>query len=164
MVGLLDLRARGQSDVLSAERGGAFGDLRLSRFLQSGEEECQCSWCVVSSFTSLSFFLRAGVSSLLVSSAFFWSLPLSRNLFLISFFSSDQIKLSFLCFLPGSSWIDRKITSNYFYFLTNVIDISLCADPMRRSPFFHFEESLSFDNIRWILSWVLVAIIILCVR
>ena len=54
MVGFLDLHARGQSDVTSAERRGVFGDLRLSRFLQSGEEESQCVYCVVSSF-SLSF-------------------------------------------------------------------------------------------------------------
>ena len=42
MVGLLDLRIRGQSDVTGVERRGVFGDLRVSRFLQSGEEESQC--------------------------------------------------------------------------------------------------------------------------
>ena len=42
MVGLLELCARGQSDVMSAERRGVFGDLRISHFLQSGEEESQC--------------------------------------------------------------------------------------------------------------------------
>ena len=42
MVGLLDLLVRGQSDVTSAEMKRVFGDLRLSRFLQSGEEESQC--------------------------------------------------------------------------------------------------------------------------
>ena len=52
-----------------------------------------------------------------------------------------------------------------FFFLTNFIDISRCADPMRRTPlFFHFEESLSTDNTQWMLSWTLVPIIILCVR
>ena len=34
MVGLLDLRACGQSDVTIAERIEVFSDLRLSRFLQ----------------------------------------------------------------------------------------------------------------------------------
>ena len=42
MVGLLDLRVRSQSDVMGAERRGVFGDLRDSRFLQSGKEEGQC--------------------------------------------------------------------------------------------------------------------------
>ena len=42
VVGLLDLRARGQSDVTSAERERVFGDLRICRFLQSGKEESQC--------------------------------------------------------------------------------------------------------------------------
>ena len=60
---------------------------------------------------------------------------LSRNLSFITFFSSDRIRLGFLSFLPRRSQIGRKITFNYFYFLTNFIDISLCADPMRRNPF-----------------------------
>ena len=41
MVGLLDFHAYSQSDVTSAERRGVFGDLRLSRFFQSREEESQ---------------------------------------------------------------------------------------------------------------------------
>ena len=106
----------------------------------------------------LSLFLRTGVSRLLVLSAFFWSVPLSRNLSFISFFSSDRIKLGFLCFLPRRSRIGRKITFNYF--LTNFIDISLYIDPIHRNPFFHCEESLSTDNIWWMLLWVLAAIII----
>ena len=160
VVGLLDICARGQSDVTSVERRGMFGDLRLSNFLQSGEEESQYGWCVVSSFVSLSlFFLRAGVSCPLVLSAFFWSAPLSRNLFLILFFSSDRIKLCFICFLPWRSWIGRKITFNYFYFLSNFVNILLCTNSMHRNPFFHFGESLSTYNIQWMLLWALV---ILC--
>ena len=89
---------------------------------------------------------------------------LLRNLSFISFFFSDRIRLGFLCFLTRRLRIGRKITLNSSYFLTNFIDISLCADPMRRNPFFNFEDSLSNDNIRWMLSWALVAIIILCVR
>ena len=132
VVGLLDLRAFGQSDVTSAERRGVFDDLWLSRFLQSGEEEVNMGdvWFRVSLFL--------GVSSLLVSSAFFWSAPLSRNLSFISFFSSDWIKLGFLCFLPRRSRIGRKIIFNCFYFLTNFIAISLCADPMCRNLLFPF--------------------------
>ena len=42
VVGLLDLSVRGQSDVTGAERRGVFGDLGVSRFLQSGEETVQC--------------------------------------------------------------------------------------------------------------------------
>ena len=58
--------------------------------------------------------------------------PLERNLSFISFFSSDRTRLGFLYFLPPRSRIGRKITFNYFYFLTNFIDISLCADLMHR--------------------------------
>ena len=47
-----------------------------------------------------------------------------------------------------------QISSTFRYALI------LCAE----TPFFHFEERLSTDNIRWMLSWALVAIIILCVR
>ena len=60
VVGLLDLHTRGQSDVTSAERRGVFVDLRLSRFLQSGEEESQRGWCMVSSFAP-PLSLRVGV-------------------------------------------------------------------------------------------------------
>ena len=126
VVGLLDLRARGQSDVMRVERRrGTFGDLQLSRFLQNGQEESQCGWCVVSSFTSLSFFLRAGVSSLLVLSAFFLISPaVEKFVFDIVFpFWSDQIEFSLF-------WIGRKITFNYFYFLTNfIITWSYAQDP-----------------------------------
>ena len=87
-------------------------------------------------FYTLSLFLGAGVSSRLVSSAFFWSAPLSRNLSFISFFSSERIKLGFLYFLPRRSRISRKITFTYLYFLKNFIDIWPCANPMRRTPFF----------------------------
>ena len=47
-----------------------------------------------------------------------------------------------------------QISSTFRYALI------LCAE----TPFFHFEESLNTDNIRWMLSWALVAIIILCAR
>ena len=70
----------------------------------------------LSLFLSLSF----GVLSLLVSSAFFWSAPLSRNLSFISFFSSDRIRLDFFkCFfffLPRRSWIGRKLLLIFFFF------------------------------------------------
>ena len=48
------------------------------------------------------------------------------NVFL---FWSDQMGFS-LFFLPRRSQIGRKIPFNYSYFLTNFIDISLCADPI----------------------------------
>ena len=92
------------------------------------------------------FFLSLSLSlSLALSELEFWSAgvvclllisSLPRNLFFIAFLSSDQIKLGFLWFfLLQKSRIGRKITFNYCYFLTNFIDISLCAYPMHRSPF-----------------------------
>ena len=121
MVGLLDLRTRGQSDVTSAERRGVFGDLRLSRFLQSGKEKSQYGWCVVSSFAYLPLSLSLSLSqrwssSLRSSFFFFWSTPLSRNLSFIVFLSSDRIKLGFLCFFFGGG--TTKVTDwpkNYFW-------------------------------------------------
>ena len=89
VVGLLDLRARGQSDVTSAERREVFSDLRLSCFLQSGEEERQCG--VMRGFEfrlslSLSLSLSLGVSSLLLLSAFFGSGSAVEKLVFYSFF------------------------------------------------------------------------------
>ena len=97
------------------ERRGVFGDLRLSHFLQSGEEESQCGWCIVLSFVSL--FLRAGVSSLLVLSAFFWSAPLSRNLSFIVFFSSDWINWVFFVFYCKGHGLTEKLLLIIFIFL-----------------------------------------------
>ena len=137
-----------------------------SSFLQSGEEESQCGWCVVSSFASVSLSFSVGVLVCRLSSAFFWSALLSRNLSFLSFFSSDRIRLGFPCFLfflPRRSRIGRKIT---FIFILKQISstfryaLILCAE----TPFFHFEESFSIDNIQWILSWTLAGIIILCER
>ena len=136
------------------------------------------AWFRVSPFP---LFLRAGVSSLLVSSAFFWSAPLSGNLSFVTFFLfwSYQIWFSLFCFVFCLFWVffcfffGRKITftlamrwsyeQNFIFWQispTFRYALILCAEP----PFFHFEESLSTDNIRWMLSWALVAIIILCVR
>ena len=91
--------------------------------------------------------------------------PAVEKFVFISFFSSDRIKLGFLCFFyrEGHGLAEKSLLL-IFFFLTNFIDISLCADPMRRNPFFlHFEESLSTDNIRRMVSRSLDAIIILCV-
>ena len=132
---------------------------------------CGFEFCLsVSLFLSLSFSLSLSLSLRVrvlvcgVCLASFDLTLLSRNLSFISFFSSDQIKLGFLCFFTTKVTDWPKITFTYFYFLTNFIDISLCADPMCRNPLFHFEESLSTNHIWWMLSWALVAIIILCVR
>ena len=72
VVGLLDLRACGPSDVTTAERRGVFGDLQLSRFLQSGEEESKCGWCVVLSFALLSLSQSWSSSLLVVCLLFIW--------------------------------------------------------------------------------------------
>ena len=42
VVGLLNLCVCGQLDDMCAEMRGVFGDLRVSRFHQSGEKESQC--------------------------------------------------------------------------------------------------------------------------
>ena len=144
MVGLLDLRTRSQSKW---RRGKSMWVMRGFVFrLFTPPPSLSQSWS----------------SSLRAPFSFFFDLaPVSRNLFFIALLPSDRIKFGFL-FLPRRSRIGRKITFNYFYFLTNFIDISLRTDPMLRSPFFHFEESLSTDNIRWMLLWTLVGIIIFC--
>ena len=136
MVGFLDLRARGQSDVTSEERRGIFDDLRLSRFLLSGEQESQWGWCMFSrkvnegdacfrvspiSFThSLSLSLRAGVLVCGYHLPSFDQAPRSRNLSFIAFLSSGRIILSFLCFSSRKSRIGRKITFSYLYLFDNV--------------------------------------------
>ena len=168
MVGLLDLRARGQSDVTSEERRGIFGDLRLSRFLQSGEEENQCGWCMVSIFPNLSLYIsisQSWSSSLRISFAFFSSgSAVEKFVFYSVFvFRSDHIEFP-LFFYRESHGLVEKLLLVIFIFLTKFIDISLCADPMRRNPFFHFEESFRTDNIRENLLWTIVGIIIFCVR
>ena len=94
-------------------------------------------FCLSPSFSQLEFW---SVDCRLPSFDLFLLL---RNLSFISFFSSDQIRLRILCFLPWRSRIGWKITFNYFYFLTNFIDISLCTDPVRRNPFFPFWRKVS---------------------
>ena len=90
---------------------------------------------------SLSLFLRVGVD--VVCLLLIWP----AVVYIVFLFRWDQIVFCFFCFLPRRSRIGRKMTFNYVYFLTNFIDISLCADPVRRNPFFHFEESVSTDDI-----------------
>ena len=111
---------------------------------------------------SLLSFSRA-LSSLRVSFSLFRSGSVVEKFFFYSVFvfRSDQIGFSLFFTAKVTDWPKNYF---YFYFLTNFIDISLCADPMRTSPFFHFEEGLSTDNIRRMLPWTLVGIIILCVR
>ena len=150
VVGLLDLRARGQSDDTSTERRGVFGDLRLGRFLQSGEEISQCRWCVVSGFVSLSLSLSLWAGVLVCGCR----LP-----------SSDRNKLGFLWFFTAKVTDSSKNCFKLFLFFDKfhrrfVMRWSYAQKPL----FFHSEESLSTDNIRWMLSWTLVGIIILCVR
>ena len=108
------------------------------------------AWFRVSPLSlSLSLSLSQSWSSgLWVSFAFFWSgSAVEKFVFYSVFvFRSDQIGFSLFFTLKVTNW--PKNTFNYFSFLTYFIDISLCADPIRRSHFFHFEESLRTYNIR----------------
>ena len=141
MVGLLDLHPCAQSDVTSAERKVVFGDLRLSRFLQSGEEKSQCGWCVVSSFASLSFSELDFLVCWCRLPSFDLAL-LSRNLFFMSFFFSDRIKLGFDCFLLRRSRIGRKITFNYSYFFDNFHrHFAMCWSYAQKPPFLFWRKS-----------------------
>ena len=101
-------------------------------------------------------------SGLRVSFAFFWFGSTVKKFIFYSIFIfwSDQIGLS-LFFTTNIHGLVKKLLLIIFIFF---IDISLCTDPMHKSPFFHFEESLSIDNIWWMLLWTLAGIIILCVR
>ena len=92
MVGLLDLRVLGQSDVTVVERRGVFGDLRVSRFLQSGEEEGQCGWCMPSSFASVSVSLS-------------WSSGLQTVVCLLMICSADEKFVFYIVFLFWSDQI-----------------------------------------------------------
>ena len=167
VVGLLDLRVRGQSDDIGAERRGVFGDLRISRLLQSGEEESQCGWCVfrvspLSLCDCLSVCLSLSWSSgprtvvylLLIYPA------VEKFIFYIVFlFWSDQIGFSLFFYCKGLG-LTEKILLIIFIFWQ--ISSTFRYAPIRcaETPFLHFEESLTTDNIRW----AQVAIIILCVR
>ena len=98
VIGLLDLRVRGQSDVTGAERRGVFGIYGLFASFKAEKRKVN----EVSSFTSV---------CLSVSQLEFWSVDCrlpsfdlcrrSRNLSFISFFSSDRIRLGFLCFFTA---------------------------------------------------------------
>ena len=148
-------RIVGLLDVTGAEMRGLFGDLQVSHFLQSIEEEGQCGWCVVFEFClclclCLSVCLSVCLSlslSLSLSQLEFWvywcqlpsfDLPCCREICLLYRFSlligSDWVFGVFYCKVYG-------LAKNYFelfFFFTNFIDISLCTDPMWRNLFFSF--------------------------
>ena len=81
-----------------------------------------------------------------------------RNLSFIVFFSSDQIIWVFFVFYCEGHGLAKKLLLIIFIFW----QIS-STFPYAQKPLFHFEESLSTSNIRWLLSSMLVAIITLCV-
>ena len=125
------------------------------------------AWFRVSSL-SLSLSISLSVSQ---SQLEFWSadyrLPsfdLSRNLSFMLFFSSNRIRLDFICFFTAEvmDWPKNCFYHSYFWQISSTFcyALILCAE----TPSFHFEESLSTDKIWWMLSWALVAIIILCER
>ena len=107
---ILDLPARGQSNVTSAERRGVFGDLWLSCFLQSGEEESKCGWCIVLSFASLSL-SQSWSSSLLVVCLLLICSAVEKFVFYIVFiFWLDQIGFSLFFTAKVMDW-----PKNYIY-------------------------------------------------
>ena len=67
---------------------------------------------------------------------------------LYRFYLLVRSKWVFFVFYREGHGLAEKLLLIIFISLINFIDISLCADPMRKSSFFHFEESHSIDNIR----------------
>ena len=126
-----------------------FGNFRVSYFLQS-EEEGQCGLCVVSSFAPrpLSLSLTQSWSSGLQSVVCLLLIcPVVEKFvfYIIFLFWSDQIGFSLFFYRKGHGLAEKLLLIiiffiflfvYYFLFLTNFVDISLCADPMRRNPFF----------------------------
>ena len=132
MVGLLYLCARDQSDLTSAERRGVFCDLWLSRLLQSREEESQCGWCVVLSFTYLSLSLPQSWSFVLrVSFAFLWSGSAVEKFVLYSVFvfRSDQIGFSLFFTMKVTDWLKNYFWLFYFWQISLIFcyALVLCA-------------------------------------
>ena len=82
--------------------------------------------------------------------------------YIVFLFWLDQIGFSLL-FYHETHWLAKKLLLIIFIFwqisLTFFYVLILCVE----THFFHFEETHTTDNIQWMLSWVLVAIIILCV-
>ena len=147
---MLDLRVHGQLHVTGAERRGVFGDLRVSRFLQSGEEEGQCGWCIVSSFATLSVSLSV---SLCLSQLEFWVCWCRLSSFYL--FAVDEKFVLYIVFLFWSDWIffvfffyreGHRLAEKLLLIIFILWQISstfryvliLCAE----TPFLHFEESL----------------------
>ena len=132
---MLDLCS--QSDVMGAERRG--GVERFTGLLLPSKWRIERSMWDMRGFEfrlslSLSLSLGVLVRGLLPA---FWSVStVEKFVFYIIFSFVIGSVCVFLRFLPWRSRIDRKISFNYVYFMTNLIDISLCADPMRRNPFF----------------------------
>ena len=164
-VGLLDLRACSQSDITSAERRGVFGNLRVSHFLQSGEEEGECGWCMVSSFASVCLSLSVGVLVCGLLSAFFLSGPTVKKFvfYIVFLFWSDQIGFSLFFTAKVTDW-PKNYFKLFLFFDKFHRHFAMHWSYEQKPLFFHFEESLSTNNIQWMLSWVLVVIIILCVQ
>ena len=147
---------------MGAERRGVFGELWVRRFLQSGEEESQCGWYIVSSFApppSLwSSSLRTVVCLLLIC-------PCCRETCLLyRFFLLIGSNWVFFVFYREGLGLAEKLLLIIFIFWQISSTFRYALILSAETHFFHFEESLSTDNIRWRLSWALVAIIILCVR
>ena len=135
----------------------------LCRFLQSGEEESQCGWSVVSSFTSFSLsqswsFKFVGVVCLLLIWPRCWEICLLYRFSLLV----GSIWVFFVFYSEGYGLAEKLLLIIFTVWQISSMfrnALILCAE----TPFYHFEEILSTDNTRWMLSWALVANIILCV-
>ena len=149
MEGLLDLRVHGQSDVMGAERRVVSVIYELvASFKAKREVNVGDAWFRVS---PLFLFLSLSLS---LSQLEFWSADCRLPSFDLS--CCREICLSYrFSLLIESDWVffvfyreSHRLFLIIFIFLINFIDISLCADPMCRNSFFHFEESLCTVNIR----------------
>ena len=113
------------------ECGEEIGDLRLSRFLQSREEESQCGWCMVSSFASLSVSVSVSLSLSLSQSWSFESVGVVC--LLLIWLCCREICLLYRFSLPiGSNWVFFVFTAKVTDWPKNYFELFLVFDKFHR--------------------------------
>ena len=150
MVRLLDSRACSQSDVTNAEGEGHLVIYGLVASFKAKKSKVNVgdAWFRVSPPSlslSLSWCsgLQTAVCLLLICPA------VEKFVFLYRFFFwADQFEFSLFFTAKVTDW-----SKNYFYLFV-CFEKFHCYFAMRWSyALFYFEENLSTDNIRWMLSW-----------